>query len=260
MMMALGGRNANAEARADISASFDEQVKLQPRLLKSLTRNSRVLATKIAQLQRTNARRAKLDQDIQALLAKSTPPGYRVFNPSFETPVWDRVMAEKTQSFTIELIASPSSPLTYRDVIRGILQVSQEHMVKVEKQVLNAHRLDLRAATSIASFEEQCLGACAFVSTIARIHALDLDLELPGDDMYLEGRSDSLAVPILWHADEATVRRQIKDLYKRTVARAADKVATERSAQDAQGKRRSGGLQSLATHAPMDFPGQICRG
>ena len=70
--------NPIPEVRSDIGTLFGE---LAPELSRALARQSRTLALRIDQLQRTNQRRSKNAELKDVLDAGTTPAGMKVYNP-----------------------------------------------------------------------------------------------------------------------------------------------------------------------------------
>ena len=70
--------------------------------------------------------------------------------------------------------ATPESPPTFRNALRGIIRESHRIIAEMERKVLGLHRNELRIATSQSGFVETCTREGSF--NVDCVHALDLDL------------------------------------------------------------------------------------
>ena len=83
--------------------------------IKTIKKNSQELAMKIEQLQKTNARISKLE-DERAILEKGRlPNGNKPFAVPFETPLWDSLTVEDSVREWSVTVPEGTSPREARD-------------------------------------------------------------------------------------------------------------------------------------------------
>ncbi|CAE7247164.1 unnamed protein product [Symbiodinium sp. CCMP2592] len=202
--------------------------------LKVIKRNSLGLAAKIEQLQKTNARIGKLEDEVAALEQGRLPKGNKPFTVPFETSLWDTMQAsEETRTWTVTVPEGSSLRETREFMYLSFLKKIRD----MDLQLAKKQREDLRTTTKKSTFVDRCLETRSTHSELWK----ELDLELDVDDSDIKGMSvESLTA-------KATV------IYKRTVDKAASSLKAKKDLETRKAAQRDRVLEQIVKKSPQDF-------
>ncbi|CAK0828489.1 unnamed protein product [Prorocentrum cordatum] len=137
----------------------------------SIKKASTTLAAKIESLQKTNARKTKLEAELQSLRGGTIPAGVKPANFGFETDLLDTVTLQDT-SYDIRF----DSGCTIRDAKRKLHIFYLEKCRELDLRVVEEQRTRLRQYTRKDNFIDRLLAERTSIDS--GWNTLDLDLEV----------------------------------------------------------------------------------
>lgn len=219
----------------EIKSLVDAELKnsISADALKTIKKHSLDLASKIEQLQKTNARIVKNNEDIEKLLQGRIPNTCKPCSVPFETTLWDSISPSETlRTFSVVF----PEGISLRESRERLHRAYLERMKQYDQLVAQKQREDLRLATKKSVFVQKCLETRATQNTLW--NDLDLDLE---EDVSMKGMS------VEHLSAKATV------IYTRTVDRAASFLKTKKELEAKSQLRKDRLLTALSQKAPVDF-------
>lgn len=219
----------------EIKSLVDAELKnsISADALKTIKKHSLDLASKIEQLQKTNARIVKNNEDIEKLLQGRIPNTCKPCSVPFETTLWDSILpCETLRTFSVVF----PEGISLRESRERLHRAYLERMKQYDQLVAQKQREDLRLATKKSVFVQKCLETRATQNTLWK--DLDLDLE---EDVSMKGMS------VEHLSAKATV------IYTRTVDRAASFLKTKKELEAKSQLQKDRLLTALSQKAPVDF-------
>ena len=164
------------------------------------------LSQRMEALQRTNARRTKLETEITELTLKTLPKGVQKAQLPYECKSWDSEWKKEKTNILFTVTGDSNGPITFRQAREQIHMAYVLEMKKIEKAISDLQREELRKDTSRSNFLATCR-----VPT-ARFELSHSQLDLVDEESDSEGTG---------HFNPQLFENQLKKVYRGC----ADKVA-----------------------------------
>ena len=164
------------------------------------------LSQRMEALQRTNARRTKLETEITELTLKTLPKGVQKAQLPYECKFWDSEWKKEKTNILFTVTGDSNGPITFRQAREQIHMAYILEMKKIEKAISDLQREELRKDTSRSNFLATCR-----VPT-ARFELSHSQLDLVDEESDSEGTG---------HFNPQLFENQLKKVYRGC----ADKVA-----------------------------------
>jgi hypothetical protein len=225
-------RHEEAKIKQIKSTVEDEFAQAIPQdTMKSIKKFSLDLASKVEQLQKTNARMKKQQEEIQILAQDRVPNGMKPVPYPYETAFLDSLMINRGE-WKVELPENTNLREARKMIHCSYLRIMRE----IDHEIAKAQRVELRNSTKKSAFIEKC--ATAYTAKASLWKDLDLDFED-------EPKTNNIT--------EEVLRVKASNVYDKTIDHAATLLQKRKDQEKAQQMKKDGLLKSMLNKSPEDL-------
>lgn len=225
-------RHEEAKIKQIKSTVEDEFAQAIPQdTMKSIKKFSLDLASKVEQLQKTNARMKKQQEEIQILAQNRVPNGMKPVPYPYETAFLDSLMINRGE-WKVELPENTNLREARKMIHCSYLRIMRE----IDHEIAKAQRVELRNSTKKSAFIEKC--ATAYTAKASLWKDLDLDFED-------EPKTNNIT--------EEVLRVKASNVYDKTIDHAATLLQKRKDQEKAQRMKKDGLLKSMLNKSPEDL-------
>ena len=225
-------RHEEAKIKQIKSTVEDEFAQTIPQdTMKSIKKFSLDLASKVEQLQKTNARMKKNEEELQILAQNRVPNGMKPVPFPYETPFLDSLKINK-EEWKVQFPEDTSLREARKMIHCSYLRIMRE----IDHEIAKAQRVDLRSSTKKSAFVEKCTAAYTAKASLWK------DLDLDFED---EPRTNNIT--------EEVLRIKASNVYDKTIDHAATLLQKRKEQEKAQQMKKDGLLKSMLNKSPEDL-------
>ena len=226
---------------------IDEELKkyMNPKLKKSIAKESKELLDKIRAMRKTSIRVEKTKSDIAQLRAGHLPPGFRKAPHAFETELLD---SKAVQDLGIEYQFIVDTELSVRENKEAFRKQALAQQCCLDLGLLYSHYSSLQSFVKRKAFITRCLRDFTLDPSSDKSSMNVLGIPDDSDD------DNWQVVAVQTNGQSETqVRAHLCVLYKRMVDKEAENVMQQQEGANKQRERQKAFIQRLSAKTPKDY-------